>query len=87
MFLVGSVTELQRFIIKIMVNWSREEILDPSLISQIFALLYRQYDEVNEVSIVAQMHYYLWKLLVLVIDELFKNISYSHSVLCICHIP
>ncbi|XP_065916546.1 ryanodine receptor 2-like isoform X2 [Dysidea avara] len=46
----GSVTELQRFIIKTMVNWSREEILDPHLISKIFALLYRQYNEVNEVA-------------------------------------
>jgi len=48
---VGSVSKLQRYIIKTMVNWSREEILDPHLISQIFALLYRQYDEVNEVCI------------------------------------
>lgn len=44
------VTELQQFIIKSMVKWSKEEIFDPKLISQIFSLLYRQYDEINEVT-------------------------------------
>ena len=32
-----------------MVNWSKQQIFDPKLISQIFSLLYRQYDEINEV--------------------------------------
>ena len=31
-------------------KWSKEEIFDPKLISQIFSLLYRQYDEINEVK-------------------------------------
>ena len=32
-------------------KWSKEEIFDPNLISQIFSLLYRQYDEMNEVIV------------------------------------
>ena len=45
------VTELQRFIIRSMVNWSKQQIFNPKLISQIFSLLYRQYDEMNEVKL------------------------------------
>ena len=44
-------TQLQKFIISAMVKWSNEEIFDPNLISQIFSLLYRQFDEINEVTI------------------------------------
>ena len=45
------VNELQQFVIRAMVKWSKEEIFDPNLISQIFSLLYRQYDEMNEVIV------------------------------------
>ncbi len=42
------VTTLQQLITRTMISWATVEIYSPELISEIFSLLYRQYDEVHE---------------------------------------
>ena len=49
------VTTLQQLIGHTMIQWAQQPINSPELIQQIFALLYRQYDEINEV---VRMHTY-----------------------------
>ena len=43
------VTSLQKLITETMMEWAGQEIHDLKLIGQIFALLYRQFDEIHEV--------------------------------------
>ena len=45
----GKETSLQRLIMDTMIRWAQQPIHSPELIQQIFALLYRQCDEINEV--------------------------------------
>ena len=45
----GKETSLQRLIMDTMIRWAQQPIQSPELIQQIFALLYRQCDEINEV--------------------------------------
>ena len=44
------VTSLQKLISKTMMDWAGQEIHNLKLIGQIFALLYRQFDEIHEVK-------------------------------------
>ena len=44
------VTSLQKLITETMIEWAGQEIHDLKLIGQIFALLYRQFDEIHEVK-------------------------------------
>ena len=44
------VTSLQRLITETMMEWAGQEIHSLKLISQVFALLYRQFDEIHEVK-------------------------------------
>ena len=46
---LGRVTNLQQLIMATMIRWAQQPINSPELIQQIFALLYRQCDEINEV--------------------------------------
>ena len=46
------VTTLQRLITCTMLAWARQEVQQPQLIQEIFALLFRQYDEVSPVAVV-----------------------------------
>ena len=41
------VTTLQQLITRIMLEWAGQEVRQPQLIQEIFALLFRQYDEVS----------------------------------------
>ena len=58
---------LQRMVVSTMIRWAQQPIHCPCLIQQIFTLLYRQFDEINEVvsgilqiKIVCRyIHYYL----------------------------
>ena len=43
------VTPLQQLIGRTMIQWAQQPIHSPELIQQVFALLFRQYDEINEV--------------------------------------
>ena len=43
------VTTLQQLITRTMLQWACSEVKDLKLVGQIFALLYRQYDEIHEV--------------------------------------
>ena len=45
----GRETNLQHLIMATMIQWAQQPIHSPELIQQIFALLYRQCDEINEV--------------------------------------
>ena len=46
---LGRVTSLQQLIMATMIRWAQQPINSPELIQQIFTLLYRQCDEINEV--------------------------------------
>ena len=50
-------TTLQQLITETMIAWASTEIHDPKLISEIFSLLYRQYDEVHEVVMALRKTY------------------------------
>ena len=45
----NKVTTLQQLITHTMIQWAQQPIHSPELTLQIFALLYRQFDEINEV--------------------------------------